>query len=340
MAKGYPVDGRIRGPARPLRCRTRRRAGEGGGRGAGAGARQPAVREAEVFAASNRALLTRLNYTSHIPCNGVEEPKSVRDRTGSASRRCSTRPGRPPHRLRQRAERSRRRPAPSARARQGARRPRCAIPSSSRCPRPHGATRAPHDLSRSAARWTSRRPSLVEAGWKIISGALRTFTRLGRLAELAGDEAGLRRLGLILGGDVTHPAERMAIASTAMPRAQTDEYVADHRVRHRHGGVARAPRAPGASTGTRLDHFTDEAGVGGRAERDRRHRTASACRRAPTRWSSVRQPVADLLNNIVIPAVHGRLLLLVEHAVPRQARPARSASPLLRLFDDGARRRA
>ena len=22
-------------------------------------------------------LLTRLNYTSHIPCNGVEEPKSV-----------------------------------------------------------------------------------------------------------------------------------------------------------------------------------------------------------------------------------------------------------------------
>ena len=38
---------------------------------------QPGIREAEVFAASNRALLTRLNYTSHIPCNGVEEPKST-----------------------------------------------------------------------------------------------------------------------------------------------------------------------------------------------------------------------------------------------------------------------
>ena len=37
-------------------------------------ARQPAVVEAEVFAAANSALLTRLNYTSHIPCNGVEEP--------------------------------------------------------------------------------------------------------------------------------------------------------------------------------------------------------------------------------------------------------------------------
>ena len=35
------------------------------------------IREAEVFAAANRSLLTRLNYTSHIPCNGVEEPKST-----------------------------------------------------------------------------------------------------------------------------------------------------------------------------------------------------------------------------------------------------------------------
>ena len=38
---------------------------------------QPGVKEAEVFAADNRTLLTRLNYTSHIPCNGVEEPKST-----------------------------------------------------------------------------------------------------------------------------------------------------------------------------------------------------------------------------------------------------------------------
>ena len=41
---------------------------------------QPGVLEAEVFAAANDALLTRLNYTSHIPSNGVEEPKSVASR--------------------------------------------------------------------------------------------------------------------------------------------------------------------------------------------------------------------------------------------------------------------
>ena len=38
---------------------------------------QPGIREVEVLVASNGSLLTRLNYTSHIPCNGVEEPKST-----------------------------------------------------------------------------------------------------------------------------------------------------------------------------------------------------------------------------------------------------------------------
>ena len=41
---------------------------------------EPGVREAEVFAAENGGLSTRLSYTSHIPCNGVEEPKSTRSR--------------------------------------------------------------------------------------------------------------------------------------------------------------------------------------------------------------------------------------------------------------------
>ncbi|MFQ5880274.1 MAG: hypothetical protein ACE5IZ_08895, partial [Dehalococcoidia bacterium] len=37
---------------------------------------QEDVEEAEAFVAANGVLHTRLNYTSHIPCNGVEEPKS------------------------------------------------------------------------------------------------------------------------------------------------------------------------------------------------------------------------------------------------------------------------
>ena len=34
------------------------------------------VVEAEIFAAWNEQLIARLNYTSDIPCNGVQEPKS------------------------------------------------------------------------------------------------------------------------------------------------------------------------------------------------------------------------------------------------------------------------
>src|SRR5438034_11565034 len=38
--------------------------------------RQKDVHEAELFVADNAVLTARLNYVSHIPCNGVEEPKS------------------------------------------------------------------------------------------------------------------------------------------------------------------------------------------------------------------------------------------------------------------------
>jgi len=34
------------------------------------------VVDAEIFAAWNDQLIARLNYTSDIPCNGVQEPKS------------------------------------------------------------------------------------------------------------------------------------------------------------------------------------------------------------------------------------------------------------------------
>ena len=44
-----------------------------------------------------------------------------------------------------------------------------------------------------------------------------------RLAELAGSEEGLRRLGLILGGDVTILQERIAICATHLPEIQTDD---------------------------------------------------------------------------------------------------------------------
>src|SRR5262249_13303020 len=150
-------------------------------------------------------------------------------------------------------------PAGAERALVKARRAAVADPEFVSLPSPTGAGRALADYH-DPRLMALDDAGLVEAGWKITGGALRTFSASGRLAELAQDDEGLRRLGLILGGDVTILRERMAIASTAMPRAQTDETslitaFATAMVE------ARSAKGSGASTGTRLDDFTDEAGV-------------------------------------------------------------------------------
>src|SRR3989442_7325405 len=175
--------------------------------------------------------------------------------------------------------------------------------------------------------------ALVEAGWKIVGGALRTFTASGKLAALAGDDAGLRRLGVILGGDVTILQERVAIASTHMPRVQTDEstlitaFVTAM-------VEAEGAKGSGGSTGTRLDGFTDEAGVEAAANAI----AAIGGERVPSGEYTVvfgRQPVADLLNNIVVPAC-------TPYAVYSERTPflgrlgRRVASPQLTITDDGA----
>ena len=94
---------------------------------------EPGIREAEVFAAVNRSLVTRLNYTSHIPCNGVEEPKSTE--MSGLGLQVDSSPSRPPLIGSLRAERlrrGRRRRAP----RQGTESP-SAIRSSALLPRPN-----------------------------------------------------------------------------------------------------------------------------------------------------------------------------------------------------------
>jgi PmbA protein len=292
-------------------------------------ARQPAVVEAEVFAAANSALLTRLNYTSHIPCNGVEEPKSA-ESYGIGIQAVFDAPG--GRRIGFGSEPSDLTPAGVERALAKARKAAVADPEFVSLP-------APAAIARSLENYHDPRlmdlddASLVEAGWKITGGALRTFTASSRLAELAHDEA-LRRLGLILGGDVTILRERIAIASTTMPRAQADETslitaFATAMVE------SRGAKGSGASTGTRLDHFTDEAGV----DAAQNAINAIGGERVPSGTYTVlfgRQPVADLLNNIVIPACAASSFY--SSSTPFLGKLGRAvASPLLSVYDDGAR---
>ncbi len=290
---------------------------------------QPAVVEVEVFAAANSALLTRLNYTSHIPCNGVEEPKSTESYGLGIQAVFDAPDGR---RIGFGSEPSDLTPDGAERALAKARTAAVADPEFVSLPARSASPRA-------LANYHDPRlmeiddQSLVEAGWKITGGALRTFTASSRLAALAQDDDALRRLGLIVGGDVTILRERVAIASTAMPRAQTDEtslitaFVTAM-------VESRGAKGSGASTGTRLDHFTDEAGV----EAAQNAINAIGGERVPSGVYTVvfgRQPVADLLNNIVIPACAAGAFY--SSSTPFLGKLGRSvASRHLSLYDDGA----
>ena len=293
-------------------------------------AAQPDVREVEVFVAANAVLIARLNYTSHIPCNGVEEPKSVESWglglhvvfDGPGGRRVGF--GSEPADLTLRG---------AERALAKARRAAVVDPDFISLPRPGPERRALRDYHDPRLFALDDR-GLVETGWTVVNGALRTFLASPRLGPLAPTEEALRALGLILGGDVTVVQERIAVASTAMPEVQTDESTL---VMAAVTAMVEAHRAKGSGwwTGTRLDDFTDEAGV----EAARHAVAAIGGERVPSgRYRVVlgRQPLADLLNNLIVPACMASNFYASN--TPFLGRLHRTvASARLSLVDDGAR---
>ncbi|PYM31707.1 MAG: hypothetical protein DME15_16560 [Candidatus Rokuibacteriota bacterium] len=180
---------------------------------------QDGLLEAEVFTAANGTLLTRLNYTSHIPCNGVEEPKST-ESCGLGIRAVFASPDGP--RIGFGSEPSDLGPAGAERALERARHAAVADPDFVSLPDPSREPRALADYHDPRLMEVDD-ASLVDMGFQVVGGALRTFLASSRLATLAEDDAALRRLGLIVGGDVTILQERIAIVSTRLPRVQTDE---------------------------------------------------------------------------------------------------------------------
>jgi predicted Zn-dependent protease len=290
---------------------------------------QAEVREVEVFAAANASLLTRLSYTSHIPCNGVEEPKSS-ESWGLGIQAVFEVDG--VRLVGFGSEPSDLSAAGAERALAKARRAAVADPEFVSLPEPSPEPRTLVDYHDPELMALSDE-RLVEAGWTIVNGGLRTFLASSRLAELAADDAQLRRLGLILGGDVTILQERIATISTAQPAVQTDESTL---VTAFVTAMVEAAEAKGSgwSTNTRLVDFGDEAGV----EAARAAVEAIGGERVPSgRYSVVLgpQPVADLLNNIVVPACQaGAFYASSTPFLGRLGRPV--ASPLLSISDHGA----
>ncbi|HEU4438267.1 MAG TPA: metallopeptidase TldD-related protein [Methylomirabilota bacterium] len=291
---------------------------------------QPGVREVEVFAAFNRSLLTRLNYTSHIPCNGVEEPKST-EMCGLGVHAVFEGPDGAP-RVGFGSEPSDLSSDGALRALDKARQAAVHDPEFRSLPRPGAARRALDDYHDPQLMEISD-AALVEAGWKVIAGGLRAFMASSRLADLAPGEAELKRLGLILGGDVTILQERIAIASTAMPEPQSDDS-AFMSASITAMVEARDAKGSGWSVCTRLGHFTDEAG----AEAAANAVAAIDGARVPTGDYTVifgPQPVADLCNNLIVPACQAGSFYA--SSTPFLGRLDRMvAAPALTISDHGA----
>jgi PmbA protein len=289
------------------------------------------VAEAEVFASSNGNLLARLNYTSHIPCNGVEEPKSSESYGLGIAAVFKTETGvtigfgsEPSDLSLDGVKRA------LGKARRGA----VVDPEFSSLPRATGERRRLrryHDPKLMKI----RDEDLVEVGWRVLRGGLKTFAASPQLAELAGGKGQINALGLIVGGDVTIQQERIAIASTAMPEVQTDEstlimaFITAM-------VEAKASKGSGCSAGTRLDQFTDGAGV------EAAHNALAAIGGERIKGGEYtvifgRQPVADLLNNLILPSLS--LSTFYSDSSPFMGRLGkRVASKHLTLYDDGSQR--
>ncbi len=284
--------------------------------------RAPGVREVEVFLSANTSLFVRLNYTSHIPCNGVEEPKSMSS-YGLGVRAAFDSPagvtvgfGAEPGRLD---------PEGAERALEKARRSAVYDPEFVSLPRPTGERRRLRRYHDPALMALSGR-QLVAAGWQVIETALEVF---------AADETVRPADGLIIGGDVTVLQEQVAVISTHLPQVQTDQSAL---IVSTVTAMVEAQGAKGTgwSAHTRLDAFDGGAG----AEAARNALNGRGGIRVPTgRYRVIfgPQPVADLVNNLLAPALSLETFYAAASPFTGQL-GRRIAHPDLDVYDDGAAR--
>ena len=294
---------------------------------------QPDVAEAEVFASANANQTLRLNYTSHIPCNGVEEPKSV-ESWGISVRAAFNTPegvktglGSEPSDLSL---------AGVERALEKARRGAVLDPEFAGLPTPSGQRPA---LSRyhdpELGRVSNTR--LLGQGWNMLERGLAAFQASEELRDVLGREQGakdLAELGLILGGDLVLLRERMAIASTSMPRPQTDESTLVM-------SFATAMVESGNAKGSGWSVSSHLADFDGQSAADAARNAIAAVDGERVASGNYRvvlgpQPVAELLEWILLPGL--QVDTFYAEASPFMGRFDQAiASEVLSLYDDGAR---
>ena len=291
---------------------------------------QTDVGEAEVFVSATGNLTARLNYTSHIPSNGVEEPKSL-ESFGLGLRVAFPSPG---------GLKTGFGSEPADLSLEGVRRaldkaragavldnefvslPRPVVP-------PSGTTGAAPDPEIMRLKG----PRLVQTGWRMVEQGLEVFNTSEDLLNLAGSPQALAGLGLILGGDVMVLQQRLAMASSHMPRVQTDEssLILSFATAMVEEGQA---KGSGWSVGNRLADFTG----GSAAEAARNALSSLHGRRVPSGSYRVvlgPQPLAEILEWVLLPGL--QLDMFYAGASPFLGRFGRQvAGEQLSIVDDGA----
>lgn len=288
------------------------------------------VQEAEVYASSTGHLLCRLNYTSTIPCNGVEEPKSS-EAFGLGIRAVFS--GTDGPRIGFGSEARDFSPAGTKRALEKARQNAVPDPEFMSFPAPPQGQPPKLAASHDRAIMDLKDGTLVEAGWTVLREALKTFESSEPLAKLAGSKEKLANLGLIVGGDVSLFRQRIAIGSTRMPKVQTDEstYITSAIT----SMVERkAAKGSGYAATTHLAKFKGEAG----ADAARNAILGAGGQRLPSGTYNVvlgPQPVADLMTNLILPSLSADAFYSCKSAfLGDVGRPV--ASDLLTIYDHGA----
>ena len=296
---------------------------------------QTDVTEVEVFASAGSNLTARLNYTSHIPSNGVEEAKST-EGYGLGIRAVFRTPdgvstgfGSEPTDLSvDGAERA------LNKARSGAVSD-CEFVSLPKLDSPTLPPRnddtPPGNYDPALIRIGSK--GLVGAGWRMMDQALSVFQSSKDLLELAGSAEKVAELGLILGGDVVILRDRMAIASTHIPKIQTEQNTlitsfATAMIE------SQDSKGSGWSISSQLGDFSGDAA----AEAARNAIKSMDGRRIPTGEYNVilgPQAVAEILEWILMPGLS--LDMFFARASPFMGKLGQLvASSDFSLYDDGA----
>jgi len=296
-------------------------------------AKQKDVREVEVFASSTDHLLCRLNYTSGIPCHGVEEPKSSESFGFSIRAVFRTPQG---DRIGFGADARDLSIAAIRRTMDKARQNAIADPDFVSLPRPQGrpgrvSSAAYHD----PALMSLSDADLVGAGWRVINEALGTLSRAQPVRQAMSAKRGAASLGLILSGDVNVFRQRIAIASSHQPAVQTDESAS---ITSLVTCMVECDQTKGTGyeASTSLKKFAGAAG----AEAAENALRGAGGRRVPTAEYTVifgPQPVADLMSNLIVPSLSADAFFSGRSAFLGQI-GQRIGAPMLSLTDDGVTR--